>query len=183
MTNVADGEGYLRSETIYFDWSRLFFFDFLFFRHLNALLVLGSERSLCNEDLGAVPAEDKPIPCFARFDKVWSAQSDTEMKDGKRAEENLEEGKSVSKAALAMLNINKVLICISITILVSITDFAVPLLQEAIVNSENGTNPLPMYQVWIYASLTLVVPWLSVLINQHKTVRLQEMQMQMSHRP
>lgn len=169
---AEDGEGFLRSGTIYFSPSRLCSFDFLFFRHLNALLVLGSERSLCNEDLGVIPSNDRPIPCFTRFEKVWNTQS------GDSADEKNGQTKSVSKAALAMLNINKVMICIGITILVGVIDFAVPLLQEAIVNSENGTNPLPLYQVWIYASLTLIVPWLSVLINQHKTVRLQEMQMQ-----
>ena len=123
-------------------------FGNLYFSHLNPLLNLASKRHLDIEDLGTLPEGVDPLNCYQRFKDAWKAEL---------TEKGLEEA-SLYRATLEVVGPWRVVL---VTVLNSVCGnavFAVPLLQEAIVKSQDGTSMLSTEVLWTLIALTLVIP-------------------------
>ena len=127
----------------------------LYFNHLNPLLSLASERQLNIEDLGTLPDEVDPLRCYHRFKEAWGEERF--QKGAKKA--------SLYKATMKVVGPWKVIFIAAVSSICGNFVFAVPLLQEAIVKSQEGTQVLPAGVFWTLIALTLIVPVLTTIMS------------------
>ena len=126
-----------------------------YFSHLNPLLTLSSTRPLDFEDLGQLPEGVDPLNCYERFKKAWKKEQEVKGI----------EGASLYRATLEVVGMWRVVMVAILNSVCGSAVFAVPLLQEAVVKSQNGTTVLSAPVLWTLISLTLVIPVLITITS------------------
>ncbi len=148
-------------------------FSDIYLSRLNGLLELGSRKQLDVKDLGTLPSDIDPTTCYARFTAAW------EM-------EKLRKEPSVYNACMKVVGFSRVVLNAILAVLAANMTFAVPLLQQAIVSSQDGTNSTELRApvLWTLIGLTLVLPVLTTVVSSRSVSRgnYYDLQMQTSLR-
>ena len=132
----------------------------IYMSRLNGLLELGSKKQLDVEDLGKLPSDIDPTMCYACFSAAWEV-------------EKLNKEPSVYNACMKVVGFSRVVFNAILTVLAANMTFAVPLLQQAIVSSQDGTASVNLSTslLWTLIGLTLFIPVFTTIVNARSVSR------------
>ena len=135
----------------------------LFFSFINGLLRKGSICPLKQSDLGSLPDEIEPLKCYERFKSEFDAQVCL------FPNEDDWDKRSMYSSIMGIVGFYNLFLILVGSFVSFLSVFAVPLLQEVIVKSQNGDHPVDDEILGVFILLTLLIPSVSALSQAHTT--------------
>ena len=130
-----------------------------FFLHLNSLLLSGSKEPIQVSDIGALRKEDAVEESYIRFRREWDKELEKPM-----------HLRSFRDAFLRFLNLHNMSFALLLYAIFCSSQFAGPLILNALLNHLNGQNVLKPPVLWTLVCLIFVAPVLGIICKEQATL-------------